>query len=199
MPPMRGMSPTGIGHLPPNKFVGPNGKPRRAAPPAGPPAPSGPSPRPDLIDIGIKPNHPPVERNSPSLDPPTKDYPQVDLETRNGRPDDPVPYETMYLPRDIDRQEELSNEPTDCPKCYKKFPQKKLHLHMDKCKGHHLFGEDADPRPYLDHVEQQRKKLQKHTPGKVIVEDDYVEPNDFRDHFNRKKKEPSNEDHSPVR
>ena len=36
-----------------------------------------------------------------------------------------------YLPRDIEKHEESCNEPTDCPKCFKKFPRKELHLHID--------------------------------------------------------------------
>ena len=45
---------------------------------------------------------------------------------------------------------------------------------------------EIDPRGYINLVEKQRKKLQKKTSGKVVVEDDFVEPSDFRDPGGRK-------------
>jgi len=46
----------------------------------------------------------------------------------------------------------------------------------------------VDPRPYQEFVQKNVNKLSKKSANsKVVVEDDFIEPNDFRDPGNRKK------------
>lgn len=52
--------------------------------------------------------------------------------------------------------------------------------------------QEVDPRPYHDMVQRNADKLKKKS-SHVIIEDEYVKPNDFRDPGSRKK-EPSNDD-----
>lgn len=48
--------------------------------------------------------------------------------------------------------------------------------------------DDVDPRPYQDMLEKNATKLKrKSLNGKVVIEDDFVKPSDFRDPGNRKK------------
>ena len=49
----------------------------------------------------------------------------------------------------------------------------------------------VDPEPYLHQIEQNERKLKKQNPkSKVVVEDDFIEPTDFRDPGGRKNKPP---------
>lgn len=77
------------------------------------------------------------------------------------------------------------NHPINCTICHNKFPRLELPQHESICDGG--SKPDVDPKPYLDHVEKQRQKLQKKSKGNVFVEDDYVKPEEFRDPGNRKK------------
>ena len=53
-------------------------------------------------------------------------------------------------------------------------------------------------KQYNEYVDKQAKKLMKNSKGKVYVEDDYIEPNDFRDPGGRKKRDNSNDEPSPL-
>ena len=98
------------------------------------------------------------------------------------------------LPRDIIDEHEGGQcpEAQECNYC-KDFIPKDLHEdHVRKycpkaIPGVPADAEPIDPTPYNDLVEKNAKKLQKKN-SKVVVEDDYIEPNDFRDPANRKQK-----------
>ena len=105
---------------------------------------------------------------------------------------EPVPCDfcgTETLPRDIDRHEDSCNEPIDCTICLEKYPRLEMPQHESQCDGPKPEEPEVDPKLYLEHVERQRKKLQKKSKGDVFVEDDYVKPEEFRDPGNRKNKD----------
>ena len=101
---------------------------------------------------------------------------------------------------------DLDNHESTCPDapntaicefCKNYFHKDELENHIIKnCKlaKPGVSGEnDVDPRPYRDMLQKNAKKLQGKSNSKVVVEDDYVEPNDFRDPGGRKKRDNSNE------
>ena len=95
-----------------------------------------------------------------------------------------------YIPRDIDRHENNCNHPIKCTICQQQFPRLEIPSHETQCEGD---KPSIDPQPYLDHVERNRAKLQKKSKGAVVVEDDYVKPEDFRDPGGRKNRDKSAE------
>ena len=69
------------------------------------------------------------------------------------------------------------------------YPLTSLDTHQDKCSE----KPEVDATAYNEYVEKQAKKLAKREKGKVVVEDDFIEPNDFRDPGGRKKRDGSGE------
>lgn len=149
------------------------------------------SPR-DMVDIRMNLYRPPADMGSGN-EPPTKDLEQHEPQPdHNNQPEheencnEPTPCQfcnKSYLPKDIDRHESKCNKPQFCKTCAMKFPRKELLKHKSECKGH------QDPNggeAYLKHIEKQKKKLEKKTKSKVVLEDDYLKPDDFRDPGGRK-------------
>ena len=82
-----------------------------------------------------------------------------------------------FYPLDIFLHEAVCNEPQLCSICNREFPRKSLPSHEQRCQP-----SEKEKQAYFDQVEKKRHSLQKKSTGKVLVEDDFVDPQkDFRD------------------
>ena len=99
----------------------------------------------------------------------------------------------QYPMRDIEPHEVQCPDRAECKFCGLLMPKQLLEHHIirncPKAKpGVNQGDDDVDPRPYQDMLEKNASRLKrKSLNGKVIIEDDFVKPNDFRDPGNRKK------------
>ena len=83
----------------------------------------------------------------------------------------------------------------DCPHCGLRMPKNLLELHIvkncPKARAGVPEGEDVDPRAYQEKKDKNLRKLKRDSKD-VIVEDDFIEPGDFRDPGGRKQNTDTN-------
>jgi hypothetical protein len=91
-------------------------------------------------------------------------------------------------------------EAVQCKFCQDILPKDIIDDHVAKFCPKAIPGvnsdEQVDPRGYYDKVAKNAKKL-KNKNSNVIVEDDYIEPNDFRDPGKRKLKKDNSVESGP--
>ena len=97
-----------------------------------------------------------------------------------------------FLVTKIDEHEIKCNLPKRCRYCLKEYKRHELPKHEKHCSGNPAGSgspdKGLDSKQYIDMIEKNKKKM-KRRGTRVVVEDDFIESNDFRDPGNRKKKE----------
>ena len=96
----------------------------------------------------------------------------------------------QYRSKDIDEHEAKEcPEVSTCQFCGLKMPRSLLDNHIikscPKAKPGVTGDEEVDPRPYKEMLDKNASKL-KRKSTKVVVEDDFIKPTDFRDPSGRK-------------
>ena len=96
-----------------------------------------------------------------------------------------------YASKDIEPHEQVCPDRAECRFCGLLMPKSQLEPHIlrvcPKAKPGVAGDADVDPRPYQEMLEKNAEKLKRKSTAKVIVEDNFIQPTDFRDPANRKK------------
>ena len=101
----------------------------------------------------------------------------------------------QFPTKSIEKHEAECKEAADCPYCGLRMPKSILELHIvrncPKARAGVDASEDVDPRPYQEIKKKNMENLRRRSKD-VVVEDDFIEPTDFRDPAGRRQKTESN-------